>query len=116
MTTAPDQYVRLRVVPGDLWRAGWVVVGVIAAASVLRWVLADGGNDIIFTLVFSFIASVAMEPPSPGSAGTCPGQGGLLVMVGVGLAGLVFLVAFGRLLGEQIATFTTTLPISPSPR
>ena len=58
VTTDPDQYVRLRVVPGDLWRAGWVVVGVLAAAAVLRWVLADGGN-VIFTLVFSFIASVA---------------------------------------------------------
>ena len=110
VTTDPDQYVRLRVVPGDLWRAGWVVVGVLAAASVLRWVLADGGN-VIFTLVFSFIASVAMEPAVAWlSQHMSRGKAALLVMVGVGLAGLVFLVAFGRLLGEQIATFATTLP------
>ncbi len=110
VTTDPDQYVRLRVVPGDLWRAGWVVVGVLAAASVLRWVLADGGN-VIFTLVFSFIASVAMEPAVGWlSQHMSRGKAALLVMVGVGLAGLVFLVAFGRLLGEQIATFATTLP------
>ena len=110
VTTDPDQYVRLRVVPGDLWRAGWVVVGVLAVASVLRWVLADGGN-VIFTLVFSFIASVAMEPAVGWlSQHMSRGKAALLVMVGVGLAGLVFLVAFGRLLGEQIATFATTLP------
>ncbi len=110
VTTDPDQYVRLRVVPGDLWRAGWVVVGVLAAASVLRWVLADGGT-VIFTLVFSFIASVAMEPAVGWlSQHMSRGKAALLVMVGVGLAGLVFLVAFGRLLGEQIATFATTLP------
>jgi len=110
VTTDLDQYVRLRVVPGDLWRAGWVVVGVLAAASVLRWVLADGGN-VIFTLVFSFIASVAMEPAVGWlSQHMSRGKAALLVMVGVGLAGLVFLVAFGRLLGEQIATFATTLP------
>jgi predicted PurR-regulated permease PerM len=110
VTTDPDQYVRLRVVPGDLWRAGWVVVGVLAAAAVLRWVLADGGN-VIFTLVFSFIASVAMEPAVAWlSQHMSRGKAALLVMVGVGLAGLVFLVAFGRLLGEQIATFATTLP------
>jgi len=110
VTTDPDQYVRLRVVPGDLWRAGWVVVGVLAAAAVLRWVLADGGN-VIFTLVFSFIASVAMEPAVGWlSQHMSRGKAALLVMVGVGLAGLVFLVAFGRLLGEQIATFATTLP------
>ena len=110
VTTDPDQYVRLRVVPGDLWRAGWVVVGVLAAAAVLRWVLADGGN-VIFTLVFSFIASVAMEPAVGWlSQHMSRGKAALLVMVGVGLAVLVFLVAFGRLLGEQIATFATTLP------
>ncbi|HRB99407.1 MAG TPA: AI-2E family transporter, partial [Dermatophilaceae bacterium] len=86
------------------------VVGVLAAASVLRWVLADGGN-VIFTLVFSFIASVAMEPAVAWlSQHMSRGKAALLVMVGVGLAGLVFLVAFGRLLGEQIATFATTLP------
>lgn len=76
----------------------------------LRWVLADGGN-VIFTLVFSFIASVAMEPAVGWlSQHMSRGKAALLVMVGVGLAGLVFLVAFGRLLGEQIATFATTLP------
>ena len=47
--------------PHTVWRAGWVVVGVVALALVARWILADGGS-VIFTLILSFLASVAMEP------------------------------------------------------
>ena len=53
--------VRIVLEPHTVWRAGWVVVGVVALALVARWILADGGS-VIFTLILSFLASVAMEP------------------------------------------------------
>ena len=47
--------------PRSVWRAGLVVIGLVVAYSFGSFVLHDGGS-LIFQLVMSFIASIAMEP------------------------------------------------------
>ena len=45
----------------SVWQTGWVVVAIIALALLLKFVLADAGI-VLFTLILSFLASIAMEP------------------------------------------------------
>ena len=93
-----------------MWRAGWVVVGVVALALVARWILADGGS-VIFTLILSFLASVAMEPAVARlSLRMRRGVAAMIVMVAFIAACALFLVIFGRLLGDQIAQFVQGVP------
>jgi predicted PurR-regulated permease PerM len=102
--------VRVVLEPRTVWRAGWVVVGVVALALVARWVLADGGS-VIFTLILSFLASVAMEPAVARlSLRMRRGVAAMIVMVAFTVACALFLVIFGRLLGDQIAQFVQGVP------
>ncbi len=94
----------------SLWRAGWVVVAVVASAALLKWVLEDAGS-IIFILVLSFLASIAMEPAVARlSRRMRRGVATALVMAGVVVLGGVFIFVFGRLLSDQIGTFARSVP------
>ncbi len=119
---APDPRPRPRRLPVDatnvavhferrsVWQAGWVVVAVVALAALLRFVLADAGI-VLFTLILSFLASIAMEPAVARLSRTMRrGLAAAIVMFGAILAFAAFLFAFGRLLGDQIATFAESVP------
>lgn len=94
----------------SLWRAGWVVIALVASAALLKWVLEDAGS-IIFTLVLSLLASIAMEPAVARlSAHMRRGFATAIVMVGLVLLGAAFLFVFGRLLSDQIGTFAQSVP------
>ncbi|EWT04299.1 membrane protein [Intrasporangium chromatireducens Q5-1] len=94
----------------SLWRAGWVVIALVASAALLKWVLEDAGS-IIFTLVLSLLASIAMEPAVAWlSAHMRRGFATAIVMVGLVLLGAAFLFVFGRLLSDQIGTFAQSVP------
>lgn len=94
----------------SVWQTGWVVVAVIALASLLKFVLSDAGI-VLFTLILSFLASIAMEPAvSRLSRSMKRGLAAAIVMFGVIVAFAGFLFAFGRLLGDQIATFAESVP------
>ena len=94
----------------SVWQAGWVVVAIIALASLLKFVLSDAGI-VLFTLILSFLASIAMEPAvSRLSRSMKRGLAAAIVMFGVIIAFAAFLFAFGRLLGDQIATFAESVP------
>lgn len=102
--------VRIHFDQHSVWRAGWIAVAVIALAALGKWVLTDGGN-VIFTLVMSVIASIAMEPAVAGlSQRMRRGLATALVMLGTIVFLAIFLFVFGQLLGEQIATFARALP------
>lgn len=94
----------------SVWQTGWVVVAVIALAALLKFILSDAGI-VLFTLILSFLASVAMEPAvSRLSRSMKRGLAAFIVMFGVMVAFAAFLFAFGRLLGDQIATFAQSVP------
>src|SRR6188474_61890 len=94
----------------NAWRTGWVLVAVVALAALGKFVIDDGGS-VIFTLVMSMLAAIAMEPAVARlSRRMRRGVATMLVMLGVLVFIIVFLLAFGRLLGEQIATFIRSVP------
>jgi predicted PurR-regulated permease PerM len=94
----------------SLWRAGWVIIALVAAAALLKWVLEDAGS-IIFTLVLSLLASIAMEPAVGRlSRHVRRGFATAIVMVGLVILGAGFLFLFGKLLSDQIGTFAQSVP------
>jgi predicted PurR-regulated permease PerM len=94
----------------SLWQAGWVVVAVVALAALLKFILADAGI-VLFTLILSFLASIAMEPAVARlSRGMKRGLAAAIVMFGAIVAFAAFLFAFGRLLSDQIGTFAESVP------
>lgn len=94
----------------SVWRAGWVIVAVIALATLLRWVLEDAGG-VIFTLFLALIFSIAMEPAVDKLSQWMPrGFATALVMVGTLIGIALFVFAFGRLLGDQIGHFAESVP------
>jgi predicted PurR-regulated permease PerM len=85
-------------------------VAIVALASLLKFVLSDAGI-VLFTLILSFLASIAMEPAVARlSRSMKRGLAAAIVMFGVIIAFAAFLFAFGRLLGDQIATFAESVP------
>src|SRR6188472_4279930 len=94
----------------NAWRTGWVLAAVVALAALGNFVIDDGGS-VIFTLVMSMLAAIAMEPAVARlSHRMRRGVATMLVMLGVLVFIIIFLLAFGRLLGQQIATFVQSVP------
>ena len=94
----------------NVWRTGLVLAAVVALAALAKWVVDDGGS-VIFTLIMSMLAAIAMEPAvAKLSHRMRRGVAAILVMLGVLVFIIVFLLAFGRLLGEQLGTFVRSIP------
>jgi predicted PurR-regulated permease PerM len=107
---APRHAVSIHFDRTSLWRAGWVVIMLVAAAALLKWVLEDAGS-IIFTLTLALLASIAMEPAVGRlSQHVRRGLATAIVMVGLIILGAGFLFMFGRLLSDQIGTFAQSVP------
>jgi predicted PurR-regulated permease PerM len=100
----------VRLMPRNIFRIGFVVVGVVAVALLLSFVLDDGGS-VIFTVLMAWFASIAMEPAVSRLAKRMKrGFATGLVMLGVLLFLALFSFAFGRLLIEQVADLIATIP------
>ncbi|MDZ7576596.1 MAG: AI-2E family transporter [Candidatus Nanopelagicales bacterium] len=94
----------------NVWRIGFVVIGLMAIAIFLAFVLDDGGG-VIFTVLMAWFASIAMEPAVSRLAKRMRrGLATLIVMVVFVLAVVLFLFAFGRLFIDQIAQMIETIP------
>lgn len=96
--------------PGNIWRIGFVVLGVAAVALILQFLIRDGGT-VIFTVLMAWFASLAMEPAVRVLArhmkrGLATG----LVIVSVVLFAVLFGAAFGQLMLEQVASLVKALP------
>ena len=97
-------------VPANVWRTGLVVLGVIAFGLILRFVIADGGS-VIFTVLMSWFAAIAMAPPVNALARRMKrGLATILVMLAFLVFVVVFVLAFGSLLVDQMAQLVSRIP------
>lgn len=100
----------IRLQPNNIWRIGWVVIGLICITMFVAFVLEDGGS-VIFTVLMGWFASIAMEPAVKRLATRMRrGLATIIVMMAVVLFGVVFMIVFGRLFFDQIVELIATLP------
>jgi predicted PurR-regulated permease PerM len=96
--------------PRSVWRAGLVVVGLVALYSFGLFVVHDGGA-VIFQVVMAWLASIAMEPAvSRLSKHMKRGLATGVVMISVILLGVGFAAAFGNLLVTQAVNLVQAIP------
>jgi predicted PurR-regulated permease PerM len=106
----PRRGLEVTFVPGNVWRTGLVVLAVIAFGLVLRFVLQDGGS-VIFTVLMSWFAAIAMAPAVDRLAQRMRrGVATLLVMGAFLLFVVIFVLAFGSLLVDQLAQLVSRIP------
>lgn len=101
---------RVVLVPGNVWRIGLVVIGLIVLFAVGRFVLGEGAS-LIFTAVMAWFISLAMEPAVSRLARHMPrGAATGLVLLAVVLFLVVFFSLFGALIVEQVTNLVQSLP------
>jgi predicted PurR-regulated permease PerM len=98
------------LVPANVWRVGLVLLGVIAFGLVIRFIVDDGGS-VIFTVLMSWFAAIAMGPlVNRMSRHMRRGVATILVMVGFLIFVIVFVLAFGSLLVDQLSQLVSRVP------
>ena len=107
---APDRSVRILLDPGNMWRIGFVVVGVVVSALAGRFILVQG-SSLLFTVVIAWFASLALEPPVEWLARRMRrGAATAVVMLGVVAFLGLFVLLFGQLFVDQVAQLVEALP------
>jgi predicted PurR-regulated permease PerM len=100
----------VRLVPSNIWRVGLVVLALIALGATLRFIFQDGGS-VIFTVLMAWFAALAMAPVVDRLARRMRrGVATILVMLAFVLLCVVFVVAFGALLVDQVAQLVSRVP------
>jgi predicted PurR-regulated permease PerM len=100
----------IKLDPRNVWQIGFVILGVVAVALFVQFVLEDGGS-VIFSLLMAWFASVAMEPAVRRFANRMRrGVATFLVMLLFVVFMSVFFWAFGALFIDQIAQLLKALP------
>ncbi|HAN71899.1 MAG TPA: AI-2E family transporter [Actinobacteria bacterium] len=103
---------RLQVtfVPSNVWRAGLVVLAVVALGLFLNFIIDDGGG-VIFTVLMSWFAAIAMAPlVNRLSRHMRRGVATMIVIVSGLLFAVVFLLLFGALFVDQLAQLVMLIP------
>lgn len=100
----------IRIDTRNFWRIGFITLAIIAIGLLINFVIEDGGG-VIFIVLMSWFASIAMEPAVRRLAqhmkrGAATG----IVMLSIALAFALFTVAFGNLLFNQVAELIRALP------
>lgn len=96
--------------PGNVWRATFVVLGVVVVAYVLSFILTRGAG-VLFTILMAWFASLAMEPAVRRLATRMRRTlATALVMLAVALFLLIFFALFGQLFVSQVAQLVRSLP------
>jgi len=104
-----DHY-RVTFTPGNVWRVGLVLLAVVAFGLLLRFILDDGGS-VIFTVLMSWFAAIAMAPLVDRLARRMRrGVATILVMVAFVVFVVIFAVAFGALLVDQLSELIARVP------
>ncbi len=97
-------------VPSNIWRVGLVVLAVIALGLFLSFILDDGGG-VIFTVLMSWFAAIAMDPlVTRMSRRMRRGVATMIVMVSVIVFGIVFFLLFGALFVDQMVQLVMLVP------
>ena len=98
------------LVPSNIWRVGLVVLGVVALGLILRFFVQDAGS-VIFTLLMSWFAAIAMAPIVDRLARRMSRTlATILVLLAFIVMIVVFVVAFGALLVGQLTEFVARIP------
>ena len=96
--------------PANVWRIGFVIMGVLALGLIFAFILEDGGN-VIFTVLMSWFAAIAMAPLVDRlSRRMRRGVATIIVMLGFMAALALFIVTFGALLVDQLSQFVDRIP------
>ena len=105
-----DHRVRVTFAPGNVWRVGLVLLGVVAFGLFLRFIVDDGGS-VIFTVLMSWFAAIAMAPLVDRLARRMKrGVATILVMAAFVVFVVFFVVAFGALLVDQLSQLIARIP------
>ncbi|MFA7324263.1 MAG: AI-2E family transporter [Candidatus Nanopelagicales bacterium] len=109
--TTPVRETRLvTLAPANIWRIGLVVLAVIALGLTLRFILDDGGG-VIFTVLMSWFAAIAMAPVVDRLSRRMPrGLATMIVMLTFIAFVALFILAFGALLVDQLSQFVARIP------
>jgi predicted PurR-regulated permease PerM len=100
----------IKLDPRNVWQIGFVILGVVAVALFVQFVLEDGGS-VIFSLLMAWFASIAMEPAVRRFANHMRrGAATFCVMLLFVVFMSVFFWAFGALFIDQIAQLLKALP------
>lgn len=100
----------VRLDPRNVWQVGFVVIALTALALLGKFVLEDGGG-VIFTLLMSWFASIAMEPAVGRLAKRMRrALATAIVMFAVFVFAAVFSFLFGALFVDQVAQLLQALP------
>ena len=101
---------RILLVPGNVWRVGLVVLAVLALGLGVNFVLDDGGG-VIFTVLMSWFAAIAMAPAvNAMSRHMRRGVATMIVMVSAIVFAALFLFMFGALFVDQLVQLVLLLP------
>lgn len=94
----------------NLWRAVWVVLGAFAVISVAKFVTGSAGTAI-FQIIMALFLAMAMEPLVGRLAKHMRrGFATAIVMLGLLLAVLGFMAAFGSLLVSEFTSLIQAIP------
>lgn len=101
----------IRIDPRNFWRLGFITLAIIAIGLLINFVIEDGGG-VIFIVLMSWFASIAMEPAVRRLAkhmkrGAATG----IVMLSIAVSFVLFTLAFGNLLFNQVAELMRALPV-----
>lgn len=102
--------IKIELSPSNMWRVGFVLLGVVAAGLVLKFFISDGGS-VIFTVLMSWFAAIAMAPLVNRLArhmrrGLATG----IVIIGFILFMVLFFAAFGVLFVDQVTQLVLKIP------
>lgn len=101
---------RIEFEPRNVWRAGLVLLGVVAFGLLLQFVISDGGT-VLFTVLMAWFASIAMEPAVSRLARRMRrGAATAVVMLVILLSLAGFFWAFGSVFISQVAQLIGAIP------
>ena len=100
----------VRFEPSNIWRSGLVVLGLIALGLFLSFVISDGGN-VIFTVLMAWFAAITIAPVVTWlSRWMRRGVATMLVILAFAVFVVLFVVAFGNLLLDQVTELALRIP------
>ncbi len=110
MPELPGKRFAIDFSPRNVWRVGWVIIGLAAIAAFLAFMLEDGGA-VFFTVLISWFAAIAMEPAVARlSKYMRRGFATIIVMLTFAAALIIFAVLFGKLFLDQLVQIVEALP------
>lgn len=100
----------IRIDTRNFWRLGFITLAIIAIGLLINFVIEDGGG-VIFIILMSWFASIAMEPAVRRlSQYMKRGAATAIVMLSIAVSFILFTLAFGNILFNQVAELIRALP------